>query len=261
MSTDKMDYARNYHYFFPTPRKKPISKEPTEIRGGIIIIIIGFCLAYSLPEPILGLVVAVIGIAWIAKIKYSDAEDAKKIKESNQTIIEYNKNNCIVVQDSEIDMVVKNYIDNNLKSMALNKLAISEEECKEIEPIQIGDYYLLDNLKNFKPEIRIGSDKRCRSSLYNAIIFLFSANQIFCYQVIFSLLKDEKQETAKEFFYRDIVEICTKSEIISLDGEKIEVEEFTLTTIGGTEMKDSISDKAMIRSVQNMKKLLRSKKQ
>jgi len=252
-----MDYERNNLYFFPTPAKIPYHRKfgriPFVFIGIGIFLIMLMSGTSSSAGVILGLPIMAVGIVWIGIVVSSNAKNDTEAEE-------FNKNRTIV-SDSEIDEAASSYLHNRLKSKALKKLGIDEDQCKEILPIQFDGYYYYE-LKTSEPEIKRGNDGRYRSSHYNKTMFFCSAEQIYCYQLRFSLLKDEEQEISREFFYRDIVDASTTSGTIGKGEDKVSFEEFTLITTGGTEMGASIFDEETAeRSIQGMRSLLRSKKQ
>ena len=202
--------------------------------------------------------------------------DQKKAQEVN----DFNKNREIV-GDADIDKICKDYLKDNLKSMALKKLGIDEEQVREANPISM-DSYIFENLILATCREKEGNDGKTRSSTYNATMFLFSKEQIFYYSLTFSLLKNVKKETTVECFYNDIVSVKTESEIIALNSNKkdkdgndvkdadgkevkntINIDDFVLTTSGGTQMKARVCDIGYenANSIQGMKNLLRTKKQ
>jgi hypothetical protein len=264
MSTDvnstndfKMDYQRNKHYFFPTPKKK---HSPIKIGLWPIIAIIIGCFMLILSGGVGAVIVAgltaiVIGIAWIAIIKNVNKKEALKVQKFN--------NNRIIVSDSEIDKAATDYLEKVLKSKALKKLGIDEEQVQEIAPIKFNGYDY-KNLVGSEPKHIKGEDGRIRSSHYNAVIFFFSAEQVYCYQLRLSLWEEDRtQETTEEYFYRDIVSVSTNSEPIIFEDFKIpfNTEYFKLTTTGGTYMQAYVFDMGDAeRSIQSMRQLLRNKK-
>ena len=203
------------------------------------------------------------------------------------------------VKDADIDTFCADHIK-NLKWMALRKLGIDESQVKEISPIQF-DSYCYEEIPAAMPvRTRVGKDGRLRTSNYHAVIFLFSADQIYRFSLVFSLLEDEQVEETDECFYSDVVSIYTKSCTFARDVEKVKksgtinmivsflfspcvtllkilrlwkhsktktkFEKFRLFTSGSEEshIVATISDvnmEAAARSIQGMKSLLRSKKQ
>lgn len=165
--------------------------------------------------------------------------------------------------DSEIDQICQEQIK-NLKEQALKKLGIDEDQVKEATPIQF-DGYCYENISTAWLYHR-GKDRRDRSSNYEAVMFLFSAEQIYCYKYKFSIIAEEKRESTEEYFYRDVVAASTASEsktYKSKDGEvTINFEFFKLTTSGGTSISAAIFDMGNAdRGINSMKSLLRNKKQ
>ena len=204
------------------------------------------------------------------------------------------------ITDAEIDQVCAEYISRNLKSMALKKLGLDEDQVQEIAPIIIDGYFDRDipgSDEKYSVRYKKSKDNRWRTSNYNAIMFFFSADQVYCYELRFSLLENKKQEKTDEYFYRDIVSVSTESgavtpaagsEIEGLGGwtallpgplqflfilralwghakrraETINFEYFKLTTSGATTISATIFDmESAERSVNGMKSLVRGKKQ
>jgi len=56
---------------------------------------------------------------------------------------------------------------------------------------------------------KLGLDRRWRSSNYSAVLYLFSADQVYAYRHTFSLLENEKQESTTEVFYGDVESVST----------------------------------------------------
>lgn len=223
------------------------------------------------------------------------------------------------ISDAEIDKICSEYLSNTLQSMALDKLGIDEEQVRTIEPIQLHGYYYSDITsivatsagssikhsiaRNFgtspvqyksSVQYKMGKDRRLRASNYNKTIYFFSAEQVYCYNLRFSILGEEKQEATSESYYGDVVFAETVSDAVTYrsgvatipvlaetlktilgsvlfdflsavlfgnETENVKFEEFTLTTSGGTTMGTIISDPTTAeRSIQGMKNLLREKK-
>jgi hypothetical protein len=218
-----------------------------------------------------GLFIMAVGGIWIAGILVGTASanaeitaDNKKIDAENRKVDDYNKKR-IVVSGRELDKICADYLKSDVESMALKKLGIDKSQVQEVAPICFDGYYYKE-LKTSKPKFKKGEDGKERSSHYNVVMFFFSAEQVYCYQLRFSLLEDKKQEATDELFYRDIVSVSTTSDTISYGSgdtqSAISFEEFTLTTSGGTKMDATISDiETAEHSIQEMRNLLRRKKQ
>jgi len=230
-----MDYNRNQLYFNPIPEKSFKTGVIFAI-AGIIILIIG--INSGVVGIVIGLVVIGLGVLLIVKT------------------VNYNKNRTIIT-DAEIDTACADHLK-DLKSLAMKKLGIDEEQVKEADPIQIDDYYYKD-LRASTVQYKKGDDGRFRSSHYNAVMFLFSAERVFCYEYRFSLLTDEKQEETVEIHYNDIDSVLTKSDEVKYGSVPIKFENFTLNSrtasIGAT-----VFDMGKVeRSVNAMRNLVRSK--
>ena len=274
----RLNYERNKIYFQPFP-------SVFVVMIGAVVAIMGFVMLKSGLDNqagtsmfVFGLIIAAGGFATIA---YA----VRRLQDR--------------VTDEEIDETCADYIRYNLKSMALEKLGIVEEQVQEAEPIQVSGYFY----RAFDPRAQYlklhplapraekrGQDGALRTSSYNAVMYFFTQDQVLGYEFVFSLLEDKKQERTDEYFYGDIVSISTDRSpaddgvasaaqaISQLGGigaiakllwgtkkpsAKIDYfETFRLTTSGGTYIEATFSDSGTFkRSIDGMKGLLRSKKQ
>lgn len=227
-----MDYSRNTKYF-----------QQVSIKPYVIMIVVGvlILLGSSIGTTIVGLAVAGLGGFLIFS------------KTGGRPT------------DSEIDQICAGECA-DLKSRAMKKLGLDEDQVTEAAPIDFSGY----TYKNIRSEVRyqLGKDNRTRTSNYMATMFLFSAEQVYCYKYMFSIIADEKNESTEEYFYRDIVSASTQSDsksYTSKDGKSqatFNTEYFKLTTSGGTFVDAMIFDMSTAdRSINAMKSLLRSKKQ
>lgn len=166
--------------------------------------------------------------------------------------------------DSGIDQICIDQI-RNFKETALAKLGLDEDQITEATPIQFDGYY--DKRIHSACFYKIGGDRRYRTSNYEAVIFFFSVEQVYCYTYRFSIIANEKQETTDEYFYRDIVSVSTASDTKTYKNargkqETANYEYFTLTTSGGTTITAAIRNIGDAdRAINGMKSLLRNKKQ
>ena len=262
-----MRYEHNNFYFNPVGKKKAIVEWSVMVFWGAICSA-GFILDGSIIFAIIGVIVVLIGVLGIR---------AKSKSNKNRTI----------VTDDEIDSICAEYIS-NLKSMALDKLGIDESQVAVTSPIQFCGYHYLDlqdspsmpgNLPadhekhHSKVRYMRGADGIFRSSNYNAVIFFFSTEKVYCYKICFSILKDEKYEKTYDFSYKDIVSVSTESGKTTYDSETtkfeyikaynsetIQFEFFKLTTSGETCVEATIFSKEDTeRNINSMKNLLKSK--
>jgi len=176
--------------------------------------------------------------------------------------IKFNSNKEIVTA-YHLDKACEDHLK-NLKLMALKKLGIDEDEVKEAEPIYF-HYYYWDDIPD--STVRWHKDKDCddlyRSSHYNAVMFLFSKDQVFCYNYRFSNIEERKQEITNEFFYNDIVSVTTESQVKkhASSSAVVKYEYFKLTTSGATSIDAMVLvGESTERSINAMKSLFRSKK-
>jgi hypothetical protein len=272
-----MDYKRNKLYFYPIPARDIEEGVKKAGCGPGILIGIGAILMFSamgaeaIEPALIGLLQLIGGIAWLVSVSNSNS----KIREANEKF----NNERPKVSGEEIDKAAQSYVTANLKKMALKKLGFEDEEghLSAAKPIYF-DGYVFDKefrLGNEEGRWRKGSDGRYRSSVYNAVQFFFSADQVFFYKMQFSLLEDVKQESAREMHYQDIVDVFTETEsrTISIKStskdpnqpkqkdDVFQIENFTLTSTGATKMNATIWDiEGAERSIQGMKSLIRSKK-
>lgn len=277
----EMNYERNRIYFKPIPEIDPEADIKAVGCAPIVTILIGIGMLVFEKQIVatlfgpgalfhgdsrvmfLGLIAIGIGIAWIGFILFLNSNSRNEAKR-------YNANRTIV-EDKEIDNAIQTYVEANLKSMALKKLGgLDEDLFREIDPIHFGGYYyksIPTSDSRYPLDIKRGKDGSWRASNYNAVMFFFSADQVYCYQLRFSLLEDNtKQETTDEIFYKDIVSVSTVTDAVEF-GEKdskqpVGYENFKLTTSGGTSIEATIFNMGKVEhSIQGMKNLVRNKKQ
>ena len=249
-----MDYARNELYFYPTDEKEPILKS---FKMAFIPIVIGAIVllaswGYAI-GVIIGLAFVAAGALWIWRVV---AHNKKQKKEA----ADFNANRTIVT-GADLDKAALDHLS-NLRSRAIDKLGIDEEQVKEATPIQFHGYYY-KKINGKYPLVNYNDWNR--SSYYNAVIYLCSDKQIYCYEYRFSLLDTIEQHSTEEVFYRDIVSVATQSDSEKITEEhEIGFENFVLTTSGNTKLWATISnfnDDAVKRSISSMKTKVREKKE
>jgi len=160
------------------------------------------------------------------------------------------------ISDEELDRICESQI-RDLKTEALNKLGIDEDEVNEAGHFQVSCYdYDARGTLNKK-----GKDGVWRSSQYKTDIFFFSRDVAHCFTRSFSIIKNEQRDSTEEYFYRDIVsvKVAENERKDQVCGEYVE-----LTTTAGTVFKfafrKSEADKVS-RSINGMRNLLKDKKQ
>lgn len=217
-----MDYKKNQKYF-----------QPTNLKAGIIVCIIGLVLLFVSP------IVGIIAIAFGALLIYLQVGGRPT--------------------DEEIDAAVTSQLK-DMKTRALRKLGIDEDEVSEIAPITL-DGYVYD-----KALIKQGKDGKYRSSKYQAIMFFFSSNEVHCFTYDFSIVESSQKESTDVYFYKDIVSVSTQTEGTEYSvgkgkSSQFDYEYFKLTTTGGTSISCAVRniDDAQ-RSINGMRSLIKNKK-
>lgn len=165
--------------------------------------------------------------------------------------------------DQEIDAAAENQLK-DMKSRAIKKLGLDETEVNEIAPISFSGYKYSGNGLQWQ----VGKDGRFRTNRYEAVMFLFSENEVHCYSYEFSLTDSSSQrESTDVYFYQDIVSVSTQTDgtqasVGNGKSSKFDYEYFKLTTTGGTSITASVLnvDDAQ-RSINGMRSLLKAKKQ
>lgn len=217
-----MDYEKNKKYF-----------EPTNLKPGIIVCVIGVIL--SLANPFIG----IIAIAFGALLIHTQLKGKPT--------------------DDEIDAAVTSQL-RNIKDRALRKLGLDEDEVSEIAPITF-DGYVYKNAY-----IQQGKDGKYRSNKYQAVMFFFSSNEVHCFKYDFSITESNQRESTDVYFYKDIVSVSTQTDgteysVGKGNSSKFDYEYFKLTTTGGTSISCSVRniDDAQ-RSINGMRSLIKNKK-
>ena len=217
-----MDYKKNQKYF-----------QPTNLKAGIIVCIIGLVVLFVSP------IVGIIAIAFGALLIYLQVGGRPT--------------------DEEIDAAVTSQLK-DMKTRALRKLGIDEDEVSEIAPITF-DGYVYD-----KALIKQGKDGKYRSSKYQAVMFFFSSNEVHCFTYDFSIVESSQKESTDVYFYKDIVSVSTQTEGTEYSvgkgkSSQFDYEYFKLTTTGGTSISCAVRniDDAQ-RSINGMRSLIKNKK-
>lgn len=208
--------------------------KPLNLKVPIILVIIGL-IALS-ANALVGLLIVAAGIAWIVlQVKGRPT-------------------------DEEIDAAVTSQLK-GMRKRALKKLGVDEDEVSEIAPITF-DGYVYDK----KAIIKQGKDGKYRSSKYQAVMFLFSSNEVHCFTYDFSIVENSQKESTDVYFYKDIVSVSTQTDGTEYSvgkgkSSQFDYEYFKLTTTGGTSISCSVRniDDAQ-RSINGMRSLIKSKK-
>lgn len=220
-----MDYTKNIKYF-----------RPINYKASIIMMVIGFIMLCAIGN---NAVVGILGLLLLA---------------GGVGIIVLKKKGLLT--DEEYDSAVSSNLT-DMKSRALNKLGLDEDEVKEIDPIFFGGYAYKGASASKK-----GKDDLWRTNKYEAVMLFFSQDEVHCYTYHFSTTENKHTEETDVYFYKDIVSVSTASEHATINGNNIDYESFKLTTAGGTSVSVSLRDVDNCqRSINAMRALLKTKKQ
>lgn len=220
-----MDYKKNLKYF-----------QPMNLKIAIIACIVGLILmAAGDGALVVGLIAIAVGVLLIvAQVKGRPT-------------------------DADIDAAVAFQL-NDMKTRALRKLGVDEDEVNEIAPITFDGYVYNKAL------VKQGKDGKYRSSKYQAVMFFFSSNEVHCFTYDFSITESGQKESTDVYFYKDIVSVSTQTEGTEYSvgkgkSSQFDYEYFKLTTTGGTSISCSVRniDDAQ-RSINGMRSLIKSKK-
>ena len=148
----------------------------------------------------------------------------------------------------------------NLRSKAISKTGLDEDQIKEIPPAMFEGFVF----KNAYAKKRANGS--WISSSYQVSWIFFSSDQVYLYSYTFNMDEDKKAERTDEFFYKDVTSFSTSSETETAHGfgeQKFEVEtnKFAMVVPGDKlyMSMDGVSDAEQI--IQGMKQKLREKKQ
>lgn len=211
--------------------------ENKSLKGPIIVLVIGILILLA-GQTLFGIIIAAAGGAWV-----------------------YFSLNTTT--DADYDKSVNSQIP-DLKKRALQKLGVDEDEVKEIAPIVMGGYRF-----NGASKFKKGDDGKWRTNRYEAVVLMFSQNEVHCYTYSFSTTENNVNEKTDVYFYRDVVTVSTDSETQSVTDsktgktEQANYEAFVLRTTGGNALNVAVgnSDSDVDRSINAMRQLLRAKKQ
>ncbi len=228
-------------------------------------------------EGIIVLLVIVVIIAlyiYARTQSYGDSELVKKLiigRNADQILaIRFFHNNpgCLnkVVSTSQYDEMLANILTKyDFRQMALNKIALDEEELKEIEPVHFEGFVFDKNSLSKHCE-----DGKWRSSKYQVTWIFFNVSQLFIYQYTFNTNQDGKSERTEEYFYKDITSFSTSSDTVETSVfnpvtklssiENVDSNRFAIIVPGDKFYCSMRQSDYTERVIQGMKSLLRDKK-
>jgi hypothetical protein len=218
------------------------------------------------------LFIIVIGVgAFVVYSKFKNTPDAKLAKRlgngktlEQAKVIRYfvQQEGCMKknMSDDEYSRMVQAKRDTlNLKSRALSKIGLDEDQVSEISPAMFEGFVY----QNAYAKKR--ANGQWVSSSYQVSWVFFSSDQVYLYSYTFNMDDDNKKERTDEFFYRDVTSFSTSSETEKAkgnSGQQIEVEtnKFAMVVPGDKlyMSMDGVTDADRI--IQGMKQKLREKK-
>lgn len=211
---------------------------------------------------------------------YNDpAREYKKGRtEEQKKVIEYFRpsGGCIGIIASMFstmkDDVYESMIQNRVKKLnsmenALNKLGIDLEMVQEVKPIYLEGYYF----ENRRAFAKLGKDGKWRSSAYEFAWIFCGDKQIYVYRYRINMDEDGKNETAEEYFYKDVTNISHSNETVEKETyvgclglkkvkKNIDYTRFMLSAMGDKFYCSARASDEIERSVQGLKNKLREKK-
>lgn len=212
-----------------------------------------------------------------------DKDDFVNRNAEQQRVIKYFKpaGGCIgwimnkmkgMTDDDYKELVAKKLQSIDFKQKALAKLGLDESQVQEIEPIHFEGYYF-DKCFSSK---WIKKDRGYVSSAYEITWIFFGDHQIYIYQYILNLDRDEKKERTEEYFYKDITNFSTTTETVEqevlwevggcLKGDtylvkNVDFNRFQISVMGDKFYCNMENNDYTESAVQGMKAKLREKKQ
>ena len=212
-----------------------LSMLPRNFKIGLVILA---CI-FIIPMNFFGIFLGILFLAFVSICYYMEKTVNKKI-----------------FSDSQLDQYCESLVK-DLKTEALNRLNLDEDEVREVEPVQVSGY---DNTsKAWGILYKQGKDSMWRSSQYQVAVIFCSKDMVHCFVRNFSIIMNDSHDSVEEYFYRDIVSIKVARDDSNAKNEYIE-----LTASSGTAFKFAFkkSDSENVnRSIGAMRNLIKAKKQ
>jgi len=118
-----------------------------------------------------------------------------------------------MISDRSYDVLIQNYLNKiDFKKRALDKFGMDEEEFIEVTPIKFENYIFNGEKILWKG----GNDGKGRSSTYQISWLFGTSEKLYFYSYIFYTDKNLKNETAEEFFWKDIVKISDSNSLVEI---------------------------------------------
>jgi hypothetical protein len=165
------------------------------------------------------------------------------------------------MSDDEYLQIVRSKRDSlDLRTKAINKIGLDEDELSEMPPVCFEGFTFKDAWA------KKNKSGQYVSSCYQVSWLFFSSEQIYLYQYVIYLDENKKKESTEEYFYSDVTSFATRTESESAKnsfGAKVDVEtnKFAMVVPGATltvALEDSAGD--FEDAIRRMKHKLREKK-
>ena len=178
-----------------------------------------------------------------------------------------------VMSDTDYDAMVKSKVNSmNVKSKALQKIGMDEDQLKEIPPVTFSGFE--DEVNGKSSYGKLGKDGIFRTSVYSVTYLFFGDSQVFMYSIVFDMTSGTKKESTEEYFYKDITNFSTSTDTMeyqqpasggcgkgnTVSKRTVEITKFALIVPGDKFYCSTSSVKDVDTSVNAMKQKLREKK-
>ncbi len=202
---------------------------------------------------ILGGAVAVCGIVSLVV----SAVFKKKFKDSIHVSVAPNA----LLSDAEYEaLVLKKAEEMDIAHLGLQKLGLTEDQVREIQPIVLSGKVV----KDFSLTVYNKDTHAYHSSTHYVTYLYFTDDQLFVYKVRFDMCCNMQDEWTSEFFYRDICDVSshTYRNVLTLENYQFEYStmSFTIITTNSSISFEMDAADHNVESIQAMKRKIREKK-
>lgn len=173
------------------------------------------------------------------------------------------------IKDEQYDQMVEEKLRSiNFKQRAIEVLAIDPEQVNEIAPIHFEGFDFGGSAL-----VKRGNDDLWRSSAYEITWLFFSDTQIYVYQYTFHMESDAKEESTREYFYKDITNFNTEYNTeerpvaktncmggVTIERKTVDFSSFSLKVPNAHLLCSMVQNDYTDRAIQGMKAKLREKK-
>lgn len=249
-TTKRNEFQQNLVNKYFIVKNIDIKAKPLMICGlvavivGAVLVILYFPTTF-LPLLVTGSIIIVAGAIMLELYKYGAHKEPPPDMISHA---DYEK-----IVDSAIERM-------NIKELAMERLGLDEEQCKEIEPIVFRDR-VLDNTSLTAVDPETG---KIHSSTQSVTLIFFTDEQVFVYKQQFDMCCNRKEEWTSEFFYIDICDLSTynKTNTYNFESSALEYNELVVSLVAtNSEISFCMDgDQARMESIQAMRQKIRERK-